>query len=82
MLDRAPGSELLKEIAMKGLTYRFKVGQVVDLIPSTSRLAANGHYQIVSLRPADRIKSRHEPHERVVAEDDLILAPDLKFNRA
>jgi hypothetical protein len=73
---------------VKGLTHRFKVGQAVDLIPSTSRLAANGQYQIVSLRPADgeipqyRIKSRHEPHERVVAENDLILAPDLKFNRA
>jgi hypothetical protein len=38
---------------MKGLTHRFKVGQAVDLIPSTSRLAANGQCQIVSLRPAD-----------------------------
>ena len=72
---------------MKALTYKFKVGQTVDLIPSISRFAANGHYQIVSLRPADgeipqyRIKSRHEAHERVVAENDLILAPDLKFGR-
>jgi len=72
---------------MKALTYKFKVGQTVDLIPSISRFAANGHYQIVSLRPTDgeipqyRIKSRHEPHERVVAENDLILAPDLKFDR-
>ncbi len=65
---------------MTGLIYKFKVGQTVDLIPSISRFAANGHYQIISLRPADgeipqyRIKSRHEPHERVVSENDLILA--------
>ena len=73
---------------MRRLTHKFKVGQTVDLIPSISRFAAHGHYQIVSLRPADwenphyRIKSRHEPHERVVAENDLILAADLKFDRA
>ena len=73
---------------MRGLTHKFKVGQTVDLIPSMSRFAANGHYQIVSLRPADgeipqyRIKSRHEPHERVVAENDLILAAGLKFDRS
>ena len=73
---------------MKDITYKFKVGQTVNLIPSISRFAANGHYQIVSRRPADgenpqyRIKSRHEPHERVVAENDLITAADLKFDRA
>ncbi len=73
---------------MRSLTHKFKVGQTVDLLPSISRFAANGHYQIVSLRPADgeipqyRIKSRHEPHERVVAENDLILAADLKLDRA
>jgi hypothetical protein len=73
---------------MKDITYKFKVGQTVDLIPSISRFAANGHYQIVSLRPADgenpqyRIKSRDEPHERVVTENDLIPVVDLKFDRA
>jgi len=73
---------------MKDITYEFKVGQTVDLIPSISRFAANGHYQIVSLRPADgenpqyRIKSKHEPHERVVTESDLIPVVDLKFDRA
>jgi hypothetical protein len=51
---------------MKDITYRLKAGQTVDLIPSISRFAANGHYQIVSRRPADwespqyRIKSRHD----------------------
>jgi hypothetical protein len=64
--------------AMADRSHRFKVGQSVDLIPSTFRSAAKGHYEIVSLRPADgqtpqyRIKSRSESHERVVAESDLV----------
>jgi hypothetical protein len=71
--------------AMTNPTHRFKVGQTVDLVPSMSRLAANGHYQIVSLRPSDgegpqyRIKSRSEAHERVVAESDLILSAHRNF---
>ena len=70
---------------MTDLTHKFKVGQTVDLIPSMSRWAAGGHYQIVSLRPADgeapqyRIKSRSELHERVVAESDLILSALSEF---
>jgi len=69
------------------LTHKFKVGQTVDLIPSISRFAANGHYQIVSLRPADgeipqyRIKSLSETHERIVTENDLMLVADLEFDR-
>jgi hypothetical protein len=59
-------------------THRFKVGQTVSLIPSVSRVAARGHFEIVSLRPPEggtpqyRIKNRGELHERVVAETDLI----------
>ncbi|HUI19444.1 MAG TPA: hypothetical protein VLZ74_00130 [Methylocella sp.] len=85
MLDM---SRRLQGIAMTSPTHKFKVGQTVDLIPSISRFAAKGHYQIVSLRPADgeilqyRIKSRHESHERVVAENDLVPAADLKFDPA
>jgi hypothetical protein len=67
--------------AMTDHTHKFKIGQTVDLIPSTFRSAARGHYEIVSLRPAAdgetpqyRIKSRSESHERVVAESDLILS--------
>ena len=66
--------------------HKFRVGQTVHLIPSMSRSAANGPYEIVSLRPAEggnpqyRIKSRSETHERVVAESDLILSARLKFN--
>ena len=59
-------------------THRFKVGQTVNLIPSISRIAAQGHFEIVSLRPVEgetpqyRIKNRSELHERVVAETDLV----------
>ena len=64
---------------MANVAHKFKVGQTVDLIPSVSRLAANGRYQIISLRPSEgetphyRIKSMTELHERVVAEDELTL---------
>ncbi len=60
--------------------HKFKVGQTVDLIPSTARSAAVGHYEIIALRPADdgnpqyRIKSKSEAHERVVSESDLVLS--------
>ena len=49
---------------MTDLTHKFRIGQSVDLIPSTFRSAARGHYEIVSLRPAEggspqyRIKSK------------------------
>ena len=66
--------------------HKFKVGQTVDLIPSTFRSAARGTYQIVSLRPAEggstqyRIKSKSEAHERVVSESDLVLSAHMKFD--
>jgi hypothetical protein len=65
---------------MTDQVHKFKVGQTVDLVPSMSRRAAVGHYRIVSLRPADsdnpqyRIRSKSESHERVVAENDLVLS--------
>jgi hypothetical protein len=71
---------------MTDRTHKFRVGQTVDLIPSMSRSAARGHYEIVSLRPAEgdnpqyRIKNRSESHERVVSESDLILSAHLKFD--
>jgi hypothetical protein len=71
---------------MTNLTHKFRVGQTVQLIPSISRTAASGHYQIVSLRPAEgdglqyRVKSRSEAHERVVAESDLTLSPHQNFD--
>ena len=71
---------------MTDRTHKFRIGQTVDLVPSLSRSAARGHYEIVSLRPADggnpqyRIKNRSESHERVVSESDLILSAHLKFD--
>jgi len=71
---------------MSDAIHKFKVGQTVDLIPSTFRSAARGSYQIVGLRPAEdgstqyRIKSRSEAHERVVSESDLVLTANLKFD--
>ena len=68
-------------------SHKFKVGQTVDLVPSSFRSAANGVYEIVSLRAAEdgstqyRIKSKSEAHERVVSESDLVLSEKLKFNR-
>jgi hypothetical protein len=65
---------------MTDLVHKFKVGQTVDLIPSTFRSAAQGDYEIVSLRPPEngnpqyRIKSKSESHERVVSESDLLLS--------
>jgi hypothetical protein len=63
-------------------SHKFKVGQTVDLVPSTLRSAANGSSVIVSLRVAEdgstryRIKSESESevHERVVSERDLALS--------
>lgn len=69
--------------------YKFKVGQTVELVATSFRSAESGHYEIVGLRPIEdgdsiplyRVKSKGEPHERVVAETDLLpvggmLSPD------
>jgi hypothetical protein len=59
--------------------YKFRVGQTVELIASTFRSAATGDYEIIGLRPVDGgnpqyiVKNRHEAHERVVSESDLLL---------
>jgi hypothetical protein len=75
-------SGVRKYPAMNDPLHRFKIGQTVDLIPSTARSAALGRYEIIALRPADagnpqyRIKSKSEAHERVVSESDLVLSQD------
>lgn len=61
-------------------SHKFKVGQTVELVATSFRSAESGHYEIVGLRPIEdgnsnplyRVKSKGEPHERVVAESDLI----------
>jgi hypothetical protein len=71
---------------MTDLVHKYRVGQSVDLLPSTFRSAARGNYEIVSLRPAEggnpqyRIKSKSENHERIVGEGDLILSAKVKFD--
>jgi hypothetical protein len=67
---------------MSDANHKYRVGQAVNLIPSTARSAASGRYEIIALRPANganpqyRIKSKSESHERVVSESDLILSHD------
>jgi hypothetical protein len=71
---------------MSDSVHKFKIGQTVDLIASTSRSAASGRYEIISLRPADggspqyRVKSKSESHERVVSEGDLMPTEKLRFD--
>jgi hypothetical protein len=54
--------------------HKFKIGQLVNYL---SRERAPGVYQITQLLPTEsgtfqyRIKSRNEPHERVVKEHEL-----------
>jgi hypothetical protein len=66
-------------------SQKFKVGQTVDLVPSSFRSAADGFYEIISLRAAEdgttryRIKSKSEAHERVVSESDLMLAAEMNL---
>jgi hypothetical protein len=72
---------------MSDQIHKFRIGQSVDLIPSTFRTAATGGYEIVRLQPADsgtpqyRVKSKSETHERVVAESDLVLSEIRLFDR-
>jgi hypothetical protein len=60
--------------------HKFRIGQIVDLIPSTLRSPPAGHFEIVSLRPIDGddpkycVKSLGEAYARVVSESDLILS--------
>ena len=66
--------------AVTDLLHKFKIGQIVDLIPTTFRSAAMDSYEIVRLVPVSasdpqyRIKSKSEIHDRVVSEGDLILS--------
>jgi len=65
--------------------HKFQIGQFVDLIPRVVRRAAKGSYEITRLVPENehdphyRIKSRDEPHERVVPESELTLSTARPF---
>jgi hypothetical protein len=62
--------------------HRFKIGQSVELLPTTLRAAAPGAYEIVRLIPIESggpqycLKSLKERHERIVSEHDLVPAAD------
>jgi hypothetical protein len=62
---------------MSDRLHQFKVGDWVDILPSTLRSAAPGRYRIVRLVPCDAndprycIRSDNEKHDRVLPEHDL-----------
>ena len=62
---------------MTDLIHKFKIGQIVDLIPTTFRSAAKGSYEIMRLVPVSmqdpqyRIKSKSQNVERIVTEEQL-----------
>jgi len=57
--------------------HKYKIGQMVGYVGQGPIRAARGEYTIIAKLPADtrgpqyRIKSKQEPHERLVSEDDL-----------
>ncbi len=58
--------------------HRFKIGQMVEVMPTTLRAAVTGRYEIIRLVPCDsqdpryRLKSEDEKYERVLSEGELI----------
>ena len=64
---------------MSDQMHRFKVGQLVEVIPSRLISAAGGTYEIRRLVPVDatdpqyRLKGTNEKFERIVPEGNLRL---------
>jgi hypothetical protein len=64
------------------IEHQFKIGQIVELLPTTLRASAPGTYEIVRLIPMESgpprycLKSQKEKHERVVTEHDLVLVTE------
>jgi hypothetical protein len=64
-------------------TYRFRLGQHVELLHSTQRYAADGRYEVTALLPLEsegpkyRLKGLKEAHQRVVHERDLLETADI-----
>jgi hypothetical protein len=58
--------------------HRFKIGQMVEVMPTTLRAAVTGRYEIIRLVPCDsndpryRLKSQDEKYERILSETELI----------
>jgi hypothetical protein len=59
---------------------RFRIGEIVQLLPPISRHASGGVYVVTKQLPESageyeyRIKSINEPHERVVRQSELSKA--------
>jgi len=71
--------------------HKFKVGQIVDLMPMRLQAAAPGKYEIRQLMPVldiesesprYRVKGILEKHDRVVRESEFVLAmrPETFFS--
>jgi len=60
--------------------HKYKIGQIVGYFGHGAVKAARGEYTVTARLPADsrgpqyRIKSKQEPHERLVSEPDLTSA--------
>lgn len=58
-------------------SYKFKLGQAVDLVAAETRLKPLGRFEIVRLMPSEhgfrqyRIRSLTDGHERMVTEAEL-----------
>jgi hypothetical protein len=58
-------------------SHRYRVGQLVEYAGQGIIKSARGQYTVTARLPADsrgpqyRIKSKREPHERLVSEQDL-----------
>jgi hypothetical protein len=56
---------------------KFRIGQLVQLVPPISRNVPRGSFEVTKKLPESRgefeyrIKSMSEPHERVVRESEL-----------
>lgn len=63
---------------MTDKTHRYRIGQMVEIMPTTLRAAVTGRYEIIRLVPCDsndpryRLKSENEKYERILSEGELI----------
>ena len=60
-------------------SHKFKVGDIVTVMPALSRNVPGGVYEVVKQlpgvnEPEYRIKSANEPHERAARESELTKA--------
>jgi hypothetical protein len=61
-------------------SHKFKIGEIVVLMPAVSRNAPGGAYEVTKQLPHNgrefeyRVKSSNEPHERVALESELTKA--------